>query len=120
MEKHIAPAFKGGMARDFEQLIREIEQEAAGEGPRAMAELDALDVRFRLAAQLLAARRRAGLSQRQLAAASGVQQAEISRIERGEITPRLTTMERLLAPLGCRLAIVPDPERTPAGPDCAS
>jgi len=42
------------------------------------------------------ARRRAGLSQRALAARTGVAQPTIARIERGQDDPRLQTVERLL------------------------
>lgn len=95
---------------DFEKLIDEIEQEAVAEGPAAVAELRAFDARFRLAAELLAARTSAHMSQKELAARSGVQQAEISKIERGEVIPKISTMDRLLAPLGRRLAVIEDHE----------
>jgi predicted transcriptional regulator len=49
-----------------------------------------------------------GITQKDLAARTGIQQAEISKIERGEVVPKLTTMDRLLAPLGRHLAVVPD------------
>ena len=45
---------------------------------------------------------------------SGVQQAEISKIERGEVVPTLTTMNKLLHPLGRCLAIVEDREKIAA------
>lgn len=93
---------------DFDDLMQFIEDEARAEGPEAIAELRAFDARFRLAAELLEARKQAHMTQRDLAAASGVQQAEISKIERGEITPGVTTVERLLRPLGRRLAVVAD------------
>lgn len=48
-------------------------------------------------------RRRAGLSQRQLAARTGVAQPTIARIERGRAEPRVTTMTKLLAACGWRL-----------------
>jgi DNA-binding XRE family transcriptional regulator len=93
---------------DFDRLIDDIEQEAVAEGPEAVAELRALDTRFRLAAELLAARTSAHMTQKELAVRSGVQQAEISKIERGEVVPRVSTMDRLLTPLGHRLAVVED------------
>lgn len=99
---------------DFDQLIEDIETEAAAEGPHAVAELRAFDERFRLASELLAARKIAKMSQKQLAECSGVQQAEISKIERGEVVPRISTMSRLLTPLGRRLAIVADGETATA------
>ncbi|MEX0972440.1 MAG: helix-turn-helix domain-containing protein [Solirubrobacterales bacterium] len=45
-------------------------------------------------------RKRHGLSQRGLALRAGTDQAAISRIERGEISPRVETVERLLAAMG--------------------
>src|ERR1700691_599313 len=93
---------------DFEDLIQFIEEEAVAEGPEALAELRAFDARFRLAAELLHARQQAHMTQRELAAVSGVQQAEISKIERGEIAPGVTTVDKLLRPLGRRLAVVAD------------
>ena len=93
---------------DFEDLIQFIEEEAVAEGPVALAELRAFDARSRLAAELLHARQQAHMTQRELAAASGVQQAEISKIERGEIAPGVTTVDKLLRPLGRRLAVVAD------------
>lgn len=42
------------------------------------------------------ARRRAALTQRQLAAKSGIPQESIARIERGRVDPRVGTLDRLL------------------------
>ena len=54
-----------------------------------------------VAQQLLrTARRRAGLTQRALAARTGVAQPTIARIERGQADPRVDTLERLLAACG--------------------
>ncbi|GAC1604612.1 MAG: hypothetical protein NVS3B21_33950 [Acidimicrobiales bacterium] len=41
------------------------------------------------------ARRRSGLSQRALAARTGIAQPTIARIERGQEDPRMSTLERL-------------------------
>jgi transcriptional regulator with XRE-family HTH domain len=46
------------------------------------------------------ARRRHGLSQRSLALRSGAGQAWISRIERGEVSPSVESLERLLSVMG--------------------
>jgi len=93
---------------DFGDLIQFIEDEAVAEGPAAVAQLHAFDARVRLAAELLQARQQAGMTQRELAAASGAEQAEISKIERGEIAPSIITVDKLLRPLGRRLAVVDD------------
>jgi transcriptional regulator with XRE-family HTH domain len=49
------------------------------------------------------ARRRHGLSQRRLAHRSGASQAWISRVERGEVSPAIESLERLLLVMGERL-----------------
>jgi predicted transcriptional regulator len=45
-------------------------------------------------------RRRAGLTQKQLASRAGVSQALIARIEAGKVDPSLSTLRRILAALG--------------------
>jgi predicted transcriptional regulator len=45
---------------------------------------------------LLQARRRAGLSQRDLARRAGVAQSTVARIERGVMDPRVSTLDALL------------------------
>jgi uncharacterized protein len=52
-------------------------------------------------------RERNGLSQRRLALRAGTDQAAISRIERGETSPTVETLERLLAAMGERLSLQP-------------
>ena len=52
-----------------------------------------------------AARALSGMSQKQLAAASGIDQSDISKIERGVANPSVATLERLAKALGGQLAI---------------
>ena len=47
------------------------------------------------------------MSQRDLALATGVPQPAIARIERGAVTPRLDTLDRLLAGTGTALEPAP-------------
>jgi uncharacterized protein len=62
------------------------------------------------AAELIKRRRQAhGISQRSLALRAGTDQAAISRIERGDVSPGIETVERLLAAMGERLALEPVP-----------
>ena len=56
---------------------------------------------------LVQARQEKGLSQRELEALSGVKQPVIARMENGTSVPNLSTILKLLAPLGKTLAIVP-------------
>jgi transcriptional regulator with XRE-family HTH domain len=55
------------------------------------------------------ARRRAGLTQRDLARATGVPQPAIARIESGVVTPSVDTLERLLAGAGATIEVAPRP-----------
>jgi transcriptional regulator with XRE-family HTH domain len=56
---------------------------------------------------LRSARRRAGLSQRALAARTGVAQPTIARIERGHDDPRIGTLERLLCACDETIEVLP-------------
>ena len=56
---------------------------------------------------LRSARRRARLSQRQLAAAAGVPQATVGRIEAGIVSPRIDTLTALLSAAGAELEVTP-------------
>lgn len=60
-------------------------------------------------ALLKEARRGAGLSQRELARRARVAQPAVSRIERGHLSPRLDTLDRLLRACGAALDLVPRP-----------
>jgi transcriptional regulator with XRE-family HTH domain len=53
------------------------------------------------------ARRRSDLTQRQLAALTGIAQPTIARIESGESVPRVDTLDRLLEACGEELEAVP-------------
>lgn len=53
------------------------------------------------------ARRRAGLTQRQLAAKAGIPQETIARIEAGRTDPRVSTLDRLLEGCGFGLEHLP-------------
>jgi DNA-binding XRE family transcriptional regulator len=85
---------------DFDRLMHDIELEAAAEGPEAVAQLRSLESYFHIAGQLLALRHRRGLTQRQLSELSGIEQADISRIECGETQPTTVTAKRLADALG--------------------
>lgn len=53
------------------------------------------------------ARRRAGLTQRGLAAAAGVPHSTVARIELGQLSPRTETLVHLLDATGHALEVVP-------------
>jgi transcriptional regulator with XRE-family HTH domain len=93
------------VSRKFRDFMREMEAEARREGPQAVAELEAFDAHFRLAGEMLALRKARGLTQRQLAQKTGVNQSEISRIEGGSANPTMSTVAVLLGALGAELSV---------------
>ena len=65
------------------------------------------DLRVALIVELIKARQERGLSQKKLEELSGVKQPVIARMEKGQTSPQLDTILKVLAPLGKTLAIVP-------------
>ena len=63
-------------------------------------------MRVAIITALVQARQEQGISQRQLAEMSHVQQPQIARMER-DANPQLSTILKVLAPLGMTLAVVP-------------
>jgi ribosome-binding protein aMBF1 (putative translation factor) len=94
----------------FVDVMRVIESEAKAEGPRAVARLVRMRHRYQLGGQLAMLRKRHGISQVDLATKSGVEQADISKIERGLSNPTQDTLARLGHALGVHLAFVDDRE----------
>ena len=95
------------MTTKFDDYVREVEDGSTNDERR---ELDAARARFKIGVRLLQLRLAAGMSQQQLAATSGVAQADISRIERGQINPTAATLQTLGGPLGVTLDYIPTPE----------
>jgi XRE family transcriptional regulator len=65
------------------------------------------NLRVALIGELIKARNERGVTQKQLEEMSGVSQPVIARLERGTTSPKISTVLKLLAPLGKKLAIVP-------------
>lgn len=68
------------------------------------------DLRVALIGELIKARNEQGISQKKLEEMSGVKQPIIARIESGKSIPQVSTLIKLLVPLGKTLAIVPTTE----------
>lgn len=62
-------------------------------------------LRVALIGELIAARKEKGITQRELEELSGVKQPIIARMESGSTTPNLSTVLKVLAPLGKTLYI---------------
>jgi ribosome-binding protein aMBF1 (putative translation factor) len=91
----------------FDDFMAELEAEARAQRPAAVAELEAFRLHFSLARQLAEQRRARHLTQKQLAAMTGIDQAEISRIERGQANPTTATLGVLARALGVDVKLVP-------------
>jgi ribosome-binding protein aMBF1 (putative translation factor) len=90
-------------SNNFKDYVAEVEGDAS---PAELRELEASRHRFRIGTRLLQQRLSAGLTQQQLASASGVGQADISRIEHGQANPTADTLSALARPLGVTLDLV--------------
>ena len=64
-----------------------------------------VDVNFMVAENLANARDEVGMTQKQLSDATGIYQADISKIERGLANPSLSTLKRLADGMGMKLKI---------------
>lgn len=73
------------------------------------AEYDALEPEFAIIQAMIDARKSKGMTQKQLADATGINQADISRLERGNANPSLRTLQRLAAGMGMRLKLEFEP-----------
>lgn len=73
--------------------------------PEVKKEYDALDPEFQLVREMIKARHEAGLTQQELAERTGIQQANISRIENGNGNPSLATLTKIANGMGKKLVI---------------
>lgn len=65
------------------------------------------DLRVAIIGELIKARQELGISQKKLEELSGVKQPIIARMEKGSTSPQVSTLLKVLAPLGKTLAVVP-------------
>ena len=72
---------------------------------RSKAEWDALQPELTIAQAMLDARKESGLTQKQLSERTGIAQADISKLERGNANPSLRTLQRLAAGMGMNIRI---------------
>ena len=74
--------------------------------PDYREEYDALEEEFSLAANLIQARTRAGLTQTELASRMNTTQSVVARLESGRVRPSTSTLQKYAAATGSRLKIV--------------
>ena len=112
------------MKKDYDKAIKEAKemvldikkrgQDALGDD--ALEFMDSLmspdeilesDLRVHLIDELVRARNEQGISQKKLEELSGVKQPIIARMETGKTSPQVSTLIKILKPLGKTLAVVP-------------
>ena len=73
--------------------------------PVFQAEWEALEPERQIIRAIIEGRERRDLTQQQLAEITGIQQADISRLENGTGNPSLRTLKRLAAGMGMQLKL---------------
>ena len=73
--------------------------------PEFKEEYDALEPEFVVMQALIDARKDSGMTQKELSAATGISQADISRLEHGNGNPSLRTLQRIAKALKMSLKI---------------
>lgn len=91
------------MAKSFSDIAAARRAQAA---PEAKAWGDVLGEAYDVAMQVIALREQRGMTQAQLAELSGINQADISRIERGATNPTAKTLQRIARALDSELKLV--------------
>ena len=85
---------------DFEKLLDDQLKD-----PEFRAGYEALEPEFAIVQAMIDARRKTGLTQKQLAERTGIAQSDISKFETGGGNPSLRTLQRLAAGMGMVLHI---------------
>ena len=73
--------------------------------PEFAAEWNAIDPEFQIIKAMLDGRAAKNLTQKELSEITGINQADISKLENGNANPSLKTLERLAAGLGMRVKV---------------
>lgn len=90
------------MAQSYEELMASHRLDSSQEAIDATEVFSAI---YTISGSVIAARKARKLTQAQLSELSGVQQADISRIENGNLLPTTATLSKLLLALGARMRI---------------
>lgn len=75
------------------------------DNPEFKKEWDALETETQVMRTLIDARLEAGMTQKQLSEKTGINQSNISKIERGTGNPSIATLERIASALGKKVSI---------------
>jgi transcriptional regulator with XRE-family HTH domain len=86
-------------------------RDRALQDPKVKAEYEALSSAFEMKRQMISLRKKAGLTQEQMADLLGTKKSNISRLERvdSDISPRLATVEEYARVLGYSIRVEFEP-----------
>ena len=73
--------------------------------PEFAAEYDALEPEFAIVKAMIEARKKTGLTQKQLSERTGIAQGDISKLENGNGNPSLKTLKRLASAMEMTLTL---------------
>ena len=68
---------------------------------------DEIDLKVKIVGEVMDARKKAGITQAEMENLTGIKQTFIARFENNHTDPQLTTVLKLLRPLGLTLDVVP-------------
>lgn len=68
---------------------------------------DEVSLKVKIVGEVMEARKKAGITQSELENLTGIKQTFIARFENNRMDPQLTTVLKLLRPLGLTLDVVP-------------
>jgi len=88
------------MSKNFRETLNEQLKD-----PAFQAEWEALEPERQIIRAIIEGREKRDLTQQQLAEITGIQQADISRLENGTGNPSLRTLKRLAAGMGMQLKL---------------
>lgn len=93
------------MGKNFQDFLNEQLQDA-----EVKKEYDALEVEYQIISALIEARNKQNLTQKQLAKITGIDQGNISRLEKGTLNPSIKTLKRLADGLNMKMRINFEPK----------
>lgn len=69
------------------------------------AEYEALEPEFAIIQAMIDARKKSGITQKELSEKTGITQGDISKLENGNANPSVRTLQRLAAGMGMKIKI---------------
>lgn len=94
------------MSTKFDDFLQEQLQD-----PEIRKEYEALQPEHAVIQAMIDARQRSGMTQKELAARTGIAQGDISKLEHGNANPSIRTLQRLAEGMGMILKIEFTPEK---------